>query len=305
MKKRAKIVEAYIKSSTPQEMMYDVLEKMQQMKLDFTEMHAHIDRDVRDVEMIKKVIRPLIPKVRDGEDGEDGHTPTKVELLEIIKPLIPEVKDGEDGIDGSPDKPEEIRDKLASLKGKERLSVFSLKDTEWLKGNGKGQPAVQWNAVGGLSKVATDTTLTGDGTDSNPLHVVGGGGSGSVDSVTGLNTDNTDPTNPIVKISVDGVTITGDGTPASPLVAAGGSSAVGTWYNVSGTVNSSNVTFTIPVVVSSDFVLQLGGQVQSLSVSPKTYDYSYAPGVGTTVITMTVAPDASLAGSPFQAYVVS
>lgn len=47
----------------------------------------------------------------------------------------------------------------------------------------------------------------------------GGGGTGSVVSVTGLNTNNTDPTNPVVQISVDGVTITGAGTPVSPLVA--------------------------------------------------------------------------------------
>jgi hypothetical protein len=86
---------------------------------------------------------------------------------------------------------------------------------------------------------------------------------------------------------------------------SGVSGGTGTWYPVSGTVNSSNVTFTIPVAVTSNFLLQLGGQVQSLSISPNTYDYSYVVGVSTTTITMTIPPDISLASSPFQAYVVS
>ena len=172
MNKKPKIIEAYIKTSTPQEIMYDVIEKMQEMKHDFGEMHAHIERDVRDEEQIKKVIKPLIPKVR---DGKDAHTPTVEELMELIVPLVPKVENGKDGQDGSPDSPEEIRDKIKSLKGKERLSVFDLKDTEWLRGNGKGKDTVQWNAVGGLSKVTTDATLTGDGTASNPLSVVQSG----------------------------------------------------------------------------------------------------------------------------------
>lgn len=85
----------------------------------------------------------------------------------------------------------------------------------------------------------------------------------------------------------------------------GGGGGTGTWYPVSGTINSSNVTFTIPVAVTSDFLLQLGGQVQSLSISPNTYDYSYVAGVSSTTITMQVAPDISLASSPFQALVIS
>lgn len=44
----------------------------------------------------------------------------------------------------------------------------------------KGMPLdmsdLRWHG-GGLSTVAHDTTLTGDGTTTNPLHVVGGGGS--------------------------------------------------------------------------------------------------------------------------------
>lgn len=73
-----------------------------------------------------------------------------------------------------------------------------------------------------------------------------------------------------------------------------------TKYNVSGTINSSNVTFTIPVSVTSDFILVLVNQFQMLGI-----DYTYVAGVSTTTITMTVAPDASLSGLGFQAYVTS
>ncbi len=50
---------------------------------------------------------------RDGFDGKNG-------------------KDGKDGQDGSPDSPTEVRDKLASLKGNERLDISSIKNGEAL-----------------------------------------------------------------------------------------------------------------------------------------------------------------------------
>lgn len=46
---------------------------------------------------------------RDGKDGRNG-------------------KDGKDGKDGSPDTPYEIRDKLSSLKGNERLDAKAIKN---------------------------------------------------------------------------------------------------------------------------------------------------------------------------------
>lgn len=70
----------------------------------------------------------------------------------------------------------------------------------------------------------------------------------------------------------------------------------GTWYNVSGTVDGANVTFTIAASPTSDIILVLARQVQA-----KTTDYS----VTGSTITMTYAPDASLSSQPFQAFVVS
>ena len=68
----------------------------------------------------------------DGKNGKDG------------KPGIPgkdgiDGVDGRDGKDGSPDTPKKIRDKLRTLKGKERLSYKDLKDIpkdDWRKSMG-------------------------------------------------------------------------------------------------------------------------------------------------------------------------
>lgn len=86
-------------------------------------------------------------------------------------------------------------------------------------------------------------------------------------------------------------------------VSSGG--GTGTWYDVTGTINSSNVTFTIPVKVKSDFLLVLGRQPQALSTGSNTYDYTYSAGATTTTITYTTAPDTSLSGQPHQAFVIS
>lgn len=104
-------------------------------------------------EELLALIKPLIPEVRDGKDGEDGKTPTESELLalirplvdsleqrviptdtrlkKLIRPLIPEVRDGvdgENGQDGSPDTAEQVRDKLESLEGENRLDASAIKN---------------------------------------------------------------------------------------------------------------------------------------------------------------------------------
>lgn len=80
----------------------------------------------------------------------------------------------------------------------------------------------------------------------------------------------------------------------------GGSGGTGTYYNVSGTIDGTNVTFTIPVAVASNFLLFLARQPQAF-----TTDFTYVAGGGITTITMTYAPDASFSGQPFQAFVIS
>jgi len=84
------------------------------------------------------------------------------------------------------------------------------------------------------------------------------------------------------------------------LVDAAAGGGTGTWYDVSGTIDGSNVTFTIPVAVGSDFLLFLARQPQM-----GTTDFTYVAGVGTTTITYVTAPDASLSGFPHKAFVIS
>lgn len=79
----------------------------------------------------------------------------------------------------------------------------------------------------------------------------------------------------------------------------------GTWYNVSGTINGSNVTFTIATAVTSNFILMLARQPQAQDVGGFTGDYSYTTGGGVTTITYHAAPDASLSGQQHQAFVIT
>lgn len=58
---------------------------------------------------LKEIIEPLIPKVKDGD------TPTDTRLRRLIKPLIP------DPIPGSPDKGEEIIEKINEDKSKKKI----------------------------------------------------------------------------------------------------------------------------------------------------------------------------------------
>lgn len=107
-----------------------------------------------------------------------------------------------------------------------------------------------------------------------------------------LAASSTDGTTPI-KVYADPVT-------HRLKVDASGAGGTGTYYTVSGTIDGANMTFTIPVAVTSDFLLFLARQPQAF-----TTDFSYVAGAGSTTITLTYAPDASLSGQPFQAYVVS
>lgn len=76
------------------------------------------------------------------------------------------------------------------------------------------------------------------------------------------------------------------------LMHGGGTSSSVTFYSdaVSGTINGSNVTFTVPNTITTALALYLAN-----SVYQPTTDFTTS---GTT-ITMVVAPDASLSGQPF------
>lgn len=233
MNKKQKVIDAYLKTSTPQEIMYDVLEKMQGMKDEFGVMRSRIETDVRDEDSIREIILPLVPDVR---DGIDGRTPSVDELIALITPLIPELKDGADGKDGSPDSPVEIREKLKSLKGKNKLSVFDLKDTEYLR-EGKG---MQWSSAG--FKVYTDTTLTGDGSFNNPLHAIGGGSS------TWYNGEQ-------ITLAGDNKTFTLAHAPSSTIFPFVDRQPQIYNLDFTGTINGINKTFVFTVAIPSSLLL--------------------------------------------------
>jgi hypothetical protein len=121
-------------------------------------------------------------------------------------------------------------------------------------------------------------------------------------------TDSSDKNSLIAVSSADDTTIVrlvADPITGALLVSTAGSGGTGTWYKVSGTINGSNKTFTIATAVNSDFLLVLDRQPQALTVGADTWDYSYSVGGGTTTITYVTAPDASLSGTPHQAFVIT
>jgi hypothetical protein len=81
------------------------------------------------------------------------------------------------------------------------------------------------------------------------------------------------------------------------VVSGGGT---GTQYNVSGTCDGSNVTFTIPVAVGSDFLLWFERQQQF-----KTEDYTYVAAAGITTITYVAGHQPFNGATLHRAYVVS
>lgn len=125
---------------------------------------------------------------------QDGYTP--------IKDV--DYRDGIDGKDGSPDTAKEIKDKLETLKGEERLDSSAIKGLDILE---KGITNRALEILDSRTKflvnksVKHDATLSGSGTDSDPLKVVAGSGTGIVETVvagTGISVDSTDPANPVV-----------------------------------------------------------------------------------------------------------
>ena len=179
MSKNKKLLELYAKTSTPQELFVDAIEKINVVEhkvetvektLDTTLQFALEHKPTSEEDLIV-MIHKMMPKPIPGKPGKNAKQPTSEELTTLIKPLIPEP------LQGSPDTPEEIRDKIKSLEGTEKLSVLDLKDTEWLRG--AKETFVQGNIVGGILSVIHDATLSGDGTTASPLSVIGGGGGGN------------------------------------------------------------------------------------------------------------------------------
>lgn len=67
------------------------------------------------------------------------------------------------------------------------------------------------------------------------------------------------------------------------LVDSASGGGTGTWYTVSGAINGTNPTFTLPITPTGDFVLVLGGQTQiptkwyTVSGNTITYNAGFIP----------------------------
>ena len=110
---------------------------------------------------------------KDGQNGLNG-----IDGIDGINGLNGlDGKDGKDGVagqNGSPDTPVEVRDKLQTLTKDDRLDVSAIKGVN---------KKIQDTAIGILDQrtqylinktVKHDATLTGSGTDADPLSAVGG-----------------------------------------------------------------------------------------------------------------------------------
>ena len=100
-----------------------------------------------------KLAEKINARLAQIRNGADGHTPTKSELQTIIRPLIPKPLKGDKGDpgttytifgkseqglpgkDGSPDTPVEVRDKLETLEGDERLDKSAIKGIDQIEAN--------------------------------------------------------------------------------------------------------------------------------------------------------------------------
>lgn len=91
---------------------------------------------------------------KDGRDGKDG--------LDGVDGVGADGKDGKDGKDGSPDNPGQIRDKLETLKGKDRLNVDAIEGLEELVKKEDRKQVVMFGGRKGSNEATFGFTI-GDG----------------------------------------------------------------------------------------------------------------------------------------------
>lgn len=186
------------------------------------------------IQAVFEKVLPLIPTPENGKDGADADTELIVrELLPLVMEKMPRPKElnealiiqkvvsriripqdgkpGEKGKDGSPDTPSQVKEKLETLKGDERLDASAIKNLP--------KPTMQFggDSYTGLAKIdsagtpgtledkivaGTNVTIT-KVNDTLRIAASGGGGSGTVETIVAgnnIDVDATDPANPIVSV---------------------------------------------------------------------------------------------------------
>lgn len=170
---------------------------------------------------VKELVRRVMSNITLPIKGKDYFTEEEVEdIVKKVKALIPEpekvvvnynkiisevtnlIPIPEDGQDGSPDTPEEVRDKLESLKGENRLDAFAiknledyLKESETIKFVGGGGSSLTVRKDGAIVGSGTAINFTGSGVSSvthngNTATVtISGGSSVAWADITGTQSD--------------------------------------------------------------------------------------------------------------------
>lgn len=156
-----------------------------------------------DTELIVKELLPLVMK--------EMPRPKEVDEIALIGKILARVKipqDGKDGMngnDGSPDSPSDIKEKLESLKGSDRLDARAIKNLPKQQiGGGAGSSGLQYLQDVKLTNPTDNQSLTYDSASGKWVNeTVSGGGSGTVETIVAgnnIDVDATDPANPIVSV---------------------------------------------------------------------------------------------------------
>lgn len=189
--------------------------------------------------IIEAVIPRVLEMIRQPEDGKDGADadieliiremlplvmekmpkPEKINEASIVSKVLSRIripqdgKPGEKGKDGSPDTAVQVKEKLETLKGDERLDASAIKNlpkqvtqiggghsyTGLAKVDATGTPGtLQEKIVAG-----TNVTITKINDTLRIASSGGGGGGGQVDSIVAgnnIDVDATDPANPVVSV---------------------------------------------------------------------------------------------------------
>lgn len=128
---------------------------------------------------------------RDGKNGKDGKPGPQGERGETGR----QGKDGrngkdglngEDGLDGSPDFPKDIRDKLSSLKGDDRLSASAIKDLPTVV---RELPQISLIGRGGGTHLTVTSAGVSMGQDIHKINFIGLDGYRSGDGSVTLTVD--------------------------------------------------------------------------------------------------------------------
>jgi len=161
--------------------------------------------DADEEAIIQAVIPQVIERIRIPEDGKPGEDadhelivremlplvmesmprPKEVDEVALIQKILLRIKipkdgkDGKSGRDGSPDSPTDIKEKIESLRGNDRLDARALKNLP-KQGGGAGSSGLQYLQDVKLTNPTDNQSLTYDSASGKWVNETVSGGSGDV-----------------------------------------------------------------------------------------------------------------------------